>query len=445
MDDRLLASRAAAGDLDSFGQLFDRYVNRVYDFSWRTLRDTEGAESVTREVFEAAATNPGAAARAPSAAAWIFGLTQATTIARAESVGVVPVGPAPSSEEAFGAFGVPDPMSLNDASLVDADFDVAALTWEAVASLGPRDYTMLDLDQRQGLNAAEIGHVNGIAKAQEQVIITRMRQAAADVIASYIVARRNVEVCPQLREIVGRHPMPPYTDEARREVQAHLQSCEQCGSARRALVNPLAIVGSFSTIPAPFGFKGDMWRDLAVRWGGTTPTVGSRPDRGAISLGTAGAGGAGFAGGPRGTAAGEGADWTRNRLLLFGGAALGIIVFAFAIGAVVAGGFGGSGGGSGAPSATRTATREPTAEGSPATTASPSVSVQTATPDLTPSVTATPEDTATAVPTDTPAPPTAIPPTATRTPRPGPTPSPTRTPRPGTPTRTPAPASTPTP
>ena len=54
MDDTLLVSRAMAGDLDSFGQLYDRYFPRVYDFAWRVLRDAEEAASATESIFATA-------------------------------------------------------------------------------------------------------------------------------------------------------------------------------------------------------------------------------------------------------------------------------------------------------------------------------------------------------------------------------------------------------
>jgi DNA-directed RNA polymerase specialized sigma24 family protein len=444
MDDRLLAGRAAAGDLDSFGQLYDRYLSRVYDFAWRTLRDTDGAEAVTRDVFERASREIAVAARAPSVASWLFGLTHAATIARAESVGVVPIGPAPLPEEAFGAFGVPDPLLLDDPGLVAADPELPGLIWEAVASLGPRDYAMLDLDQRQHLDAGEIGHITADDKAATQTIVARMRQAAGDVMASYVVARRGGEACPELATMVASHRLPPYSDEARRAVQAHVPTCDACAATLSMAGDPMKVFASFSTIAAPFALKGDLWRELASRWSGTAgggAGVDLRASRGDLPLAAAGGAGGGAGGRGGGSFGGGSDDWTRNRMLLFGGAALGMVIFAFAIGAVIAGALGGGNGGGTTPG-TQTATREPTVAGTPGKTSSPSVSIETATPDPNPSATATPEDTATPAPTPTPEPPTAIPATPTRTPRPGPTPTVTRTPRPSKTTPTPEPTAT---
>lgn len=443
MDDRLLASRAAAGDLDSFGQLYDRYVNRVYDFAWRTLRDPEGAAAVTRDVFERAAREPAAAGRAPSVAAWLLGMAHTATIARAETVGVVPVGPAPSAEEAFGTFDVPDPVQLVDASASGGDTELPGLTWEAAAALGPRDYALLDLDQRQHLDAGEIGYITADGKAATQTIVSRMRTAASDVMGAYVVARTGQDACPVLRSIVARHPMPPLTDEARREIQQHIAGCDACTITRRNSRDPLPVFAALATIAAPFAVKGDIWRDLAAGWTRSASFVSTAPDRRAVPA--AAAGGAGFgAGSGSGFATGSpGPDWTRNRILLFGGGALAMVVFAFGIGALIASAIGGGGDGNGSPASTRTATA--TGDGTPKPTSTLGVAVPSATQTAPATITPTPSITPTPAPTDTPTI-TPIPVPPTNTPRPAPTEKPTKTPKPGASTPTPdAPPATATP
>lgn len=438
MDDRLLASRAAAGDLDSFGQLYDRYVNRVYDFAWRALRDPEGADAVTRGVFERASRELALAARSPSVAAWLLGMAHAATIARAESVGVVPVGPAPAAEEAFGTFDVPDPVQLVDTSAAAGDTELPGLVWEASASLGPRDYAMLDFDQRQHLDAGEIGFITGDGKAATQTIVARMRTVAGDVIGSYALARRGQDACPVLRTIVARYPMPPYTDEARREIQQHLAGCDACRITASNLPPLLPVFASLAVIAAPFALKGDLWRDIAAGWTRTAAFVGAAPDRRAVAA----AGGGGFGAGSIGVlgVAPDGPDWTRNRILLFGGGALALVVFAFGIGALIAGAIGGGGDGNGGATSTRTATVE--ADGTPAGTPTLGVVVPTQTATVPATITPTPSITPTPAPTDTPTI-TPIPASPTRTPRPEPTPTVTRTPRPGRTTPTPEPIDTP--
>ena len=72
MEDVLLVRRAVAGDLDSFGQLYDAYFNRVYDFCWRILRDADEAADATQDVFTTAMQTLGGLSKAASFKSWIF-------------------------------------------------------------------------------------------------------------------------------------------------------------------------------------------------------------------------------------------------------------------------------------------------------------------------------------------------------------------------------------
>jgi sigma-70-like protein len=49
--DQELLSAAARGDQAAFGQIYQRYRNRVYGFAYRMLGTQEAAEDVTHEAF----------------------------------------------------------------------------------------------------------------------------------------------------------------------------------------------------------------------------------------------------------------------------------------------------------------------------------------------------------------------------------------------------------
>ncbi|MBI5404614.1 MAG: sigma-70 family RNA polymerase sigma factor [Candidatus Kerfeldbacteria bacterium] len=51
MTDEQLVSEVAAGKTDSFGKLYDAYVDRIYAFLWFRTRHTETAEDLTSTVF----------------------------------------------------------------------------------------------------------------------------------------------------------------------------------------------------------------------------------------------------------------------------------------------------------------------------------------------------------------------------------------------------------
>ena len=451
MDDALLVSRAMAGDLDSFGQLYDSYFSRIYDFAWRILRDSDEATDVTQDVFMKAMQALPTLTKATSFKSWLFTIAHNVAVTRAERRNRTVSLPSPVHEEAFGSFDVPDPCRLDNPEVAAGDHEAAALVWEAASGLNARDYALLDLHVRQGLESAEIATVMGVSKGSAYTMVSRMKTAAADVIGSYIVARRGSRDCDELQRVLTAFEFPPYTEPVRKAVDAHIKDCETCQGSRKRLAAPLEILGAFAAVPAPMALKGDIWGGVSGAWttsgpgaagghgGGGGAGGGSLPPSpyGAAVGGAGGAFGGGYDGSILPMTPGGGDGWDRNRIMLFTGGVLGLLIIVFGGGALLVNAFGGGGSGGGVSRGTETVTRTagPSRTPSPAGTVTVGVSIQTPTPNLTPSATPAPTETPTAQPpTETPT--TA--PTATHTPRA----TATATRLPGTPTK--APTATPT-
>lgn len=435
MDDALLVSRAMAGDLDSFGQLYDSYFNRIYDFAWRILRDVDEAADATQDVFVKAMEALPTLTKAASFQSWLFTIAHNVAVTRAELGSRSMPLPSPVHEEAFGSFDVPDPCRLDNPELVAGDHEAAALVWEAASALNARDYALLDLHVRQGLESAEIATLVGVSKGNAYTMVSRMKAAAADVIGSYVVARRGSRDCDELQRVLTAFAFPPYTEPVRKAVDAHIKTCETCQASRRRLAAPLEILAAFVAVPAPMALKGDIWAGVSGAWATRGPGAGGGQGGagggGALppspyGAAVAGAGGA-FGGGYDGSfspMAAAGDRWDRNRIMLFAGGVLGLLIIAFGGGALLVNAFGGSGGGVGVSRGTETVTRTagPAKTSTPAGTVTVGVSIQTPTPNLTPSATPAPTETPTPLPpTETPT--TAA--TATRTARVTTTPTPT--------------------
>jgi len=447
MDDELLAARARGGDLDSFGQLYDRYFHRVYDFAWRVLRDADAAAAVSQDVFTHAASGLTSMPRSMSFRSWLFAIAHRAALTRSGGASKTP--PA-MHEEAFGSFDVPDPCRIDQPGLIGQDHELAALVWEAATALSARDYALLDLHLRQGLDSAELAPILGASKGNAATMVSRIRAAASDVMKSYVVARRGTRDCPGLQQVLASFDFPPYTDAIRTAVDAHSKECGTCQQTRKRIAPPLDVLGAFAAVPAPMALKGDLWRTLSGEWSAAAallPGAAVEPgglrmmpspyETGAAAAGAGGIGligGGGFGGDRWG--GGGASEWDRNKLLLFVGAAAGLLAVAFIAAALVYGALGGSdGGGSGlgvGSTRTASASRTATTSGTP-----PAPVIATATEDLTPSATPRPSATSTSEPaTPTPVPATATPAvkrTPTATAKPG---SATATPKPGTPAAT---------
>lgn len=78
-DDELVA-RFRAGDREAFALLYERYVDRVYDFVARLVRDREAAADLTQETFLKAMQGLRARHVQGSLRAWLFTIARNTVI-----------------------------------------------------------------------------------------------------------------------------------------------------------------------------------------------------------------------------------------------------------------------------------------------------------------------------------------------------------------------------
>jgi len=82
-DDALLATRAASGDAEAFGILYDRYVDVVYRYVYYRVRNEAEAEDVTSDVFfKALRAIPRYTPRQPFLA-WLYRIARNSVIDRA--------------------------------------------------------------------------------------------------------------------------------------------------------------------------------------------------------------------------------------------------------------------------------------------------------------------------------------------------------------------------
>lgn len=79
-DERKLVDRAKRGDVEAFGQIYQRYVDRVYSFVVFRVRDEALAEDLTQEVFIQALRALGSFDWRGSFAPWLLRIARNTVI-----------------------------------------------------------------------------------------------------------------------------------------------------------------------------------------------------------------------------------------------------------------------------------------------------------------------------------------------------------------------------
>jgi len=446
LSDGVLVQGALQGDAESAAALYDRYFDRVYDFCLRLLFTAEAAAAAAAETLRRSLTTLGEPAAPKSFRTQVFSHAVAVAVVRSLEK------ERPLEKAQTEALQRVDPDRLSDPIRAPLAQEEAGLVWEGVLRLDPRDYALLDLHRRQGLEAAELAAVLQIKQQDARRGLDKLARDTEGRISSLIMARRGSRNCEGLRRALLGLPIAATGEQLRRVTERHVRSCPVCTATWRALIPPFEVFGALAAVPPSLGLRESARERVLAAWGmaSTAPPTDEAPGIAppppvVTGAAAAGAGGGGRRRPPIDTGAlSEG--WQRltsgRNLILPLGAALVVLATAGGI-AWGTGVFGGSGGGTAVSSPTPKATPSATDTPIPSTTlaASPTASA-TASPTVEPSSTPEEEPTTmptalpeTATPTTTPATPTpspvataTSPPSATETPTPEPshTPSPTR-------------------
>ena len=446
LSDGVLVQGALQGDAESAAALYDRYFDRVYDFCLRLLFNADAAAAAAAETLRRSLTTLSEPAAIDSFRTHLFSHAVAVAVRRSLE------RERPLEEAQTEALQRVDPDRLSDPIRAPLAQEEAGLVWEGVLRLDPRDYALLDLHRRQGLEAAELAAVLQIKQQDARRGLDKLARDTEGRISSLIMARRGSRNCEGLRRALLGLPIAATGEQLRRVTERHVRSCPVCTATWRALIPPFEVFGALAAVPPSLGLRESARERVLAAWGmaSTAPPTDEAPGIAppppvVTGAAAAGAGGGGRRRPPIDTGAlSEG--WQRltsgRNLILPLGAALVVLATAGGI-AWGTGVFGGSGGGTAVSSPTPKATPSATDTPIPSTTlaASPTASA-TASPTVEPSSTPEEEPTTmptalpeTATPTTTPATPTpspvataTSPPSATETPTPEPshTPSPTR-------------------
>lgn len=221
IDDAQLVALARTGDMNSLGELFERYQSKIYNYAMSISRNPDDAKDVTQDaflkVFEALPRH----GEDMNFAAYLFRTTHNLAIDAAKSK---------------ARFASPDALDLAEDDRLTADPERTALLKEqqvqirdAAFSLSDNHRAILALREIEDMSYQEIADVLGMPKNTVGVLLSRarLRFKGAFRMSSVDVEKLSQE-CQTMLPLLSGYIDGELTDQERTRVSEHLDDCPLC-------------------------------------------------------------------------------------------------------------------------------------------------------------------------------------------------------------------------
>jgi DNA-directed RNA polymerase specialized sigma24 family protein len=213
--DEELANSLSDSDDQAFAALVDRHARSLHDFAIRLTLDSDAAEEITRSSFEYLRTDSQLRPENLSVRAWLLNFAMEQGLAAAND----------RDRTAAGR------LSTGDRRFTQADAEVnreAALwAWQAARSLRPRDYAVLDLTARRGLEPEDLTGSATQGRGGVYTILSRASEAFAEAYVATALYFRGRDICRDLSELAGGSGAAMRVG-IRRQIASHVEDCETC-------------------------------------------------------------------------------------------------------------------------------------------------------------------------------------------------------------------------
>ena len=180
MDDRVLVTRAKAGEFDAFEQLVTRHERRVYSVAMNILRRRHDAEDVVQTTFLSALEHLDGFRQDASFATWItrIAVNAALKILRKRK-GLPAVPLATSGDDERGQVPHPEYVAQwgDDPAKIAARKDTRQILDRAIAELPEKHRVVFVLRDVEEMSVRETAEAVGISEANVKVRLLRARLA----------------------------------------------------------------------------------------------------------------------------------------------------------------------------------------------------------------------------------------------------------------------------
>jgi RNA polymerase sigma factor (sigma-70 family) len=232
MRDSELVASIVAGDPDGLAHAYDRYAEPLYKYCRSLLNDPADAADAVQDTFVVAASRLDSLRDPDRLRPWLY------TVARNECLRIL------RARKTTSALDEAPEVTAEGADVSeDAErAELRALLQRAIGGLNPSEREVIELQLRQGLEAAEVASVLGVSRNHAHSLLSRARDQLEACLGVLLVGRAGRDECEELGSMLsgwdGR-----LTILLRKRVHRHIEHCATCTTRRAFVLRPAMFLG----------------------------------------------------------------------------------------------------------------------------------------------------------------------------------------------------------
>ena len=233
MRDSELVASIVAGDPSGLAAAYDRYAEPLYKYCRSMLSNPADAANAVQDTFVIASSRLAELRDPGRLRAWLY------AVARNECLRIL------GSPRPAPRLTVPPGMADTVIDITEGAAERAelrALLTTAARGLNPAEREVLELQLRQGLEAAEVADVLGVSRSQAASLASRARDQLEACLAVLLVGRAGRDDCRELSALLAGWD-GQLTPALRRRAHRHIERCATCTTRRVYELRPAVLLG----------------------------------------------------------------------------------------------------------------------------------------------------------------------------------------------------------
>jgi RNA polymerase sigma factor (sigma-70 family) len=256
MRDSEVVAAIVAGNPEGLAEAYDRYASRLYTYCRSLLREPADAADAVQDTFVIAASRLAELRDRNRLRPWLYAVARNECHRRLRARAVQVTTPLDE---------MPDVTDTSADVSGEAERDeLRTLLRSAVRGLNSGEQDLIELQLRQGLDAAEIAAVLGVSRNHAHALLSRARDQLEISLGALLVARSGRGDCAALNTMLADWD-GQLNVLMRKRINRHIENCPACTERKKrelapALLLGLAPLAALPTAAVPPGLREQVLR-----------------------------------------------------------------------------------------------------------------------------------------------------------------------------------------